>query len=103
MIAETLIPRNVVKDALAVHIDPGFLEAENSACSEVDATIVEIVANGDLLECQAQRFIGTGLWGGSQRHCSSLSRSPGRHILTCPLHPWSATSAGAKVYPREPT
>jgi len=58
MIAETLIPRNVVKDALAVHIDPGFLEAENSACSEVDATIVEIVANGDLLECQAQHSSG---------------------------------------------
>lgn len=54
MIAETLIPRNVAKDALAVHIDPGFLEAENSACAEVDATIIEIVANGDLLECQAQ-------------------------------------------------
>jgi hypothetical protein len=55
MIAETLIPRDVVKDALAVHIDPCFLETENSACSEVDATVVEIVANGDLLECQAQR------------------------------------------------
>jgi hypothetical protein len=56
MIAETLIPRDVVKDALAVHIDPRFLEAENSACSEVDATVVEIVANGDLLKCQAQRL-----------------------------------------------
>ena len=63
MVAQTLIPRNIVKDALAVHIDPGFLEAENSPCSEVDATIVEIVANGDLLECQAQGFMGTGLSG----------------------------------------
>ena len=55
MIAQTLIPRNIAKDALAVHINPGFLKAENPPCSEVDATVVEIVANGDLLECQAQR------------------------------------------------
>jgi hypothetical protein len=75
MIAETLIPRNVVKDALAVHIDPGFLEAENSACSEVDATIVEIIANGDPLECQAQRFIGTGLWGKTHKGTAVLYRA----------------------------
>jgi hypothetical protein len=62
MIAETLIPRDVVKDALAVHIDPCFLEAENSACSEVDATVVEIVANGDLL-VSGVAFIGTRLYG----------------------------------------
>jgi hypothetical protein len=61
MIAQTLIPRNIAKDALAVHINPGFLKAENPPCSEVDATIVEIVANGDLLECQAQGSSGTGL------------------------------------------
>lgn len=63
MVAQTLIPRNVAKDALAVHIDPGFLEAENSPCSEVDATIVKIVANGDLLECQAQGSSKLDLWG----------------------------------------
>jgi hypothetical protein len=97
MIAETLIPRNVVKDALAVHIDPGFLEAENSACSEVDATIVEIVANGDPLELSGAAFHRNWIMGeNSQRHCSSLSRRPGRHILTCPLHPWSAHLCGCK-------
>jgi hypothetical protein len=103
MIAQTLIPRNVAKDALAVHIDPGFLEAENSPCSEVDATIIEIVANGDLLECQAQVSSGTEFMGNSQRHCSFLSRRPGRHILTCPLHPplCQPPLRAQKIYPRD--
>ena len=48
VVAKTLIPRDVVEDPLAVHINPSFLEAENSASSEVDAAVVEIVADGDL-------------------------------------------------------
>jgi hypothetical protein len=44
MITKALIPRDLIEDALAVHINPGFLEAEYPACSEVDTTIVEVVA-----------------------------------------------------------
>jgi hypothetical protein len=44
MITKALIPRDLIEDALAVHINPGFLEAEYPACIEVDTTIVEVVA-----------------------------------------------------------
>jgi hypothetical protein len=51
MIAKTLVPRYIFEDPLAVHVDPGFLEAENAAGGKVDAGIIEIVAHGNLREC----------------------------------------------------
>jgi hypothetical protein len=51
MIAKTLVPRYILEDPLAVHVDPGFLEAENAARGKVDAGIIEIVAHGNLREC----------------------------------------------------
>jgi len=105
MIAETLIPRNVVKDALAVHIDPGFLEAENSACSEVDATIVEIVANGDPLELSGTAFHRNWIMGGK------LTKALQFFIAqTWPTYPDVSAAPSVspplrvqRVYPREPT
>jgi len=50
MVAKTLVPRYILEDPLAVHVDPGFLEAENTARGKVDAGIIEIVAHGNLRE-----------------------------------------------------
>lgn len=51
MIAKTLIPGDLIEHALAVHVDPSCLEAENSASGEVDAAVVEVVADRNLVDC----------------------------------------------------
>lgn len=48
VIAKALVPRDLIEDALAVHVDPSLLEAEDSASGEVYATVVEVVAHGYL-------------------------------------------------------
>ncbi len=45
MIAKTLIPGRSIEKALRIHVDPGFLESQNTASREVYATIVEVVAH----------------------------------------------------------
>lgn len=46
VVSETLVPGGFVEDALAVHVDPGFLEAQDAAGREVDAAVVEVVPDG---------------------------------------------------------
>lgn len=49
MVANALIPRSVFEDALAVHVDPRFLEAKDARGGEVDARVVEVVPDRDLM------------------------------------------------------
>jgi hypothetical protein len=42
-----LVPPGGVEDAAAIHVYPGFLEADDAAGGEVDAAVVEVVADGD--------------------------------------------------------
>ena len=51
VVAEGLVPREELEDALLVHVHPGGLEAVDARGGHVDAAIVEVVAHGD--ECVA--------------------------------------------------
>ena len=46
MVAQALVPWFLVEDALAVHVHPRGLEAEDAGGGEVDAGVVEVVADG---------------------------------------------------------
>jgi hypothetical protein len=48
VVSQALVPGGVLENALAVHVDPGLLEANDTACGKVDTAVVEIVADGNL-------------------------------------------------------
>lgn len=48
MVAQALVPRGILEDSLAVHVGPSFLEAQETASGEVNATVVEVISDRDL-------------------------------------------------------
>lgn len=47
VVAQALIPWSILENALAVHVDPSFLKAEDATRREINTTVVEVVADGD--------------------------------------------------------
>jgi hypothetical protein len=72
VVAQALVPPGGVEDAAAIHVHPGFLEADDAAGGEVHAAVVEVVADGD--ENAAALFLADLADVGGGVGCSVLEK-----------------------------
>lgn len=48
MVAQSVVPRGILKNTVFVHVNPGFLEALNTCSGEIETAVIEAVSNVDL-------------------------------------------------------
>ena len=51
-------PRGFLEFALTIHIDPSSLKTQNTACSKVNSTVIEVISHGKLTGIRKCQILG---------------------------------------------